>query len=39
MEDTQQGLRSGALSYLNLQDDEIMLRHAYKVIHDRLEDA
>lgn len=39
MEDTQDALLSGAVKEINLQDDEIMLRHAFYIINARVEGA
>jgi len=36
MEDTQEALLSGAVSYLNLQDEEVMLRHAFNAVNNRV---
>jgi phenylpropionate dioxygenase-like ring-hydroxylating dioxygenase large terminal subunit len=36
MEDTQQALLSGVLDKINLQDDEIMLRHQFHIINGRV---
>ena len=36
MEDTQTALKSGVLDKVNLQDEEIMLRHQYEVIKRRV---
>jgi phenylpropionate dioxygenase-like ring-hydroxylating dioxygenase large terminal subunit len=36
MEDTQAALRSGAIKEFFLQDDEIMLRHAFHIINSRV---
>jgi phenylpropionate dioxygenase-like ring-hydroxylating dioxygenase large terminal subunit len=37
MEDTQEALLSGAVKEIHLQDDEIMLRHAFHIINSRVE--
>lgn len=39
MEDTQTALKSGALDKMNLQDGEIMIRHSYDVIENRINGA
>ncbi len=39
MEDTQAALKSGAVEQMNLQDDEILIRHAFDVIKRRVETA
>jgi hypothetical protein len=39
MEDTHEALRSGAVKEIHLQDDEIMLRHAFHIINGRVEAA
>lgn len=39
MEDTQTALKSGALQEMNLQDGEIMIRHAFDVIKGRTQDV
>jgi len=39
MEDTQDALLSGAVQEIHLQDDEIMLRHAFHIINARVEGA
>jgi phenylpropionate dioxygenase-like ring-hydroxylating dioxygenase large terminal subunit len=36
MEDTQEALLSGVLRKMNLQDDEIINRHAYRTVNDRV---
>ncbi len=36
MEDTQDALESGAKKYMNLQDDEILIRHGYHVLEKYL---
>jgi hypothetical protein len=36
MEDTQAALRAGVLDKVNLQEDEILLRHAFEVIKRRI---
>ena len=37
MEDTQAALKSGVIGQINIQDDEIMLRHAFDVIARRID--
>lgn len=37
MEDTHEALLSGAVKQINLQDDEIQLRHSFRVINDRVQ--
>ena len=37
MEDTHEALMSGAVQQINLQDDEIMLRHAFNAINRRVQ--
>ncbi|MEQ8167217.1 MAG: SRPBCC family protein, partial [Alphaproteobacteria bacterium] len=34
MEDTHRAIESGRRKYLHLQDDEILIRHGYKVVQD-----
>jgi len=36
MEDTHEALLSGAVKQINLQDDEILLRHNFSVINERV---
>ncbi len=36
MEDTQEALLSGVLKQMNLQDDEIMLRHQFHIVNGRV---
>ena len=36
MEDTQRALKSGAKEFLNIQDDEILIRHQYNVMQRHL---
>ena len=39
MEDTHEALLSGVLKEIHLQDDEILLRHAFKCVDDRVRAA
>src|SRR5690606_37146593 len=39
LETTQEGLKSGALPYMVLSDQEIAIRHQYRVIEDILRGA
>ena len=39
MEDTHEALLSGVLKEIHLQDDEILLRHAFKCVDERVRAA
>ena len=36
MEDTQEAMSSGVLSQINLGDDEVLLKHAFNTINNRV---